>query len=375
LKRISEMFKANRVSKRRAWASRVHGGSLTTIGAPSTPFSRAGIGALALLSALLGASPLWAQSRPEPIADQLLAAVRQEGLSLGLLVQAVLDPAVDPDDASAPGVSVAAMRILLGGRLDAGFEYFLQANLAGAPSMLDARVGWSRSPSFAVHAGRFKTPFSKELLTFAGSIDFVNRSRVVDALAPGRQAGVQLSGVAKQGVRWTLGGFSGPLNAPVNESLLGVARFEVVSRRPTDDGISWSIAGSGAIGRDAAVAGQALGSTFEGDGSVLGLDARLSFRRLLVAGELIAAEWTPVGTAEADAGGLYITAGWMTGARSQILARWDRYRAPGEAKDDALLLGFNLWPTSVSEVQVNWQAPISGSPSPHKLLVNFQVGF
>jgi hypothetical protein len=84
--------------------------------------------------------------------------------------------------------------ILLSGSLDGDFDYFLQTNFAASPSILDARVGWTASEQFGVWAGRFKTPVSAELLTFAGSLDFVNRSRMVEALAPGRQMGVQFRG-------------------------------------------------------------------------------------------------------------------------------------------------------------------------------------
>jgi hypothetical protein len=59
-----------------------------------------------------------------------------------------------------------------------------------------------------------------------------------------------------------------------------------------------------------------------------------------------------------------------------VLARWDRFDDVGTADaDDNIVFGFNAWPTSASEIQVNWVAPIAGSDSPHKLLINFQVGF
>ena len=61
--------------------------------------------------------------------------------------------------------------------------------------------------------------------------------------------------------------------------------------------------------------------------------------------------------------------------KNQLLLRWDRYRPVGTDDDNALMLGFNTWPTSVSEIQVNWLLPIAGSSSPHKLLINFQIGF
>ena len=176
--------------------------------------------ALFLATALLSSAPLQGQTldEPEPILDAVRAAFTQEGLTLGMLLQTVLDPAIDNSDAAAASVQVAAMRVRLAGNLDGGFNYLIQTNFVGAPSILDARVGWDVSEQLGIWAGRFKTPFSRELLTYAGSIDLVNRSRVVDGLAPGRQMGVQLHGQAGPGTSWSIGGFTGPDNSPANES-------------------------------------------------------------------------------------------------------------------------------------------------------------
>ena len=57
----------------------------------------------------------------------------------------------------------------------------------------------------------FKAPFSKEFLIGADAIDFVNRSRVVAVLAPGRQIGLQARGRLNPGipVDYNLGIFNG----------------------------------------------------------------------------------------------------------------------------------------------------------------------
>ena len=331
---------------------------------------------LALAATATFFAPLQAQTHtePEPVLDALRAAFNQEGLRLGMLLQTVLDPAIDNSDAAEPSVQIAAMRLRLTGDLDGGFNYAFQTNFVGTPSILDARLGWDASDEFGIWAGRFKTPFSRELLTYAGSIDLVNRSRVVDALAPGRQMGIQLHGQAGPGTSWSLGGFTGPDNSPANESIIGVARFEVSPQLDQDD-VDLSFAASAAIGRDGAIAGGTIGQGFQGDGTIFGIDGRMTSGRLLVAGEAIIGDFDPVAAASMDAAGLYLTAGWMTAATQQVLVRWDRYRGIGASSDDAIVFGFNAWPTTASEIQINWIAPIAGSTMPHKILVNFQLGF
>jgi hypothetical protein len=167
------------------------------------------------------------QETGEPIYDELVALVTQDALTIGTLFQAVVDPSIDSDDAQSANISVAAARLLMGGVLDNGFRYFLQTNFAASPSVLDARVGWVYDDQFGVWAGRFKTPFNQELLDYAGSIDFVNRSRVVSQLGTNRQYGVQIA--TRVGIATLqLGGFTGPNAAPSGEDLAGVARVAIV---------------------------------------------------------------------------------------------------------------------------------------------------
>lgn len=322
--------------------------------------------------ALAGPRAVVAQAPTEPIADRVRELLTHDGFEVGFLLQAVVDPALDDGDSDPASVQLAAARLLLRGALDSGFEYFIQTNFAAAPSVLDARVGWRASERFGIWAGRFKTPLSREFLVFAGSIDFVNRSRVVAAMAPGRQMGVQVGGQLTEGLDWSVGGFTGVDSSPVNESLVGVARLDLTRSMEPDRTLRVGI--SGAMGRDGALAPRLLGEGFEGDGSIVEIDGRLESGRLLLAGEVIAAWYDEIGTAESDASGFYLTGGWMTSDRTQALVRWDRFTAPGAEADDNLVLGFNAWPTTASEIQVNWIAPVAGSAAPHKLLVNFQVG-
>jgi hypothetical protein len=337
---------------------------------PTRPI-RAGL-LLALGFMVLPCAPsrVAAQSEPEPILEQLRSVFDQPGLKVGLLLKAVGDPGIDDQTAS---MRMTAARFRVSGDLDGGFRYDLQTNFAAAPSLLDARVGWTSGSAFAVDAGRFKTPFSREFLTAAGSLDFIDRARVVQALVPNRQFGVQLSGRLNEYVAWAAGGFTGTSNTPTGEPLGGVFRLEGTSIEVGEGRLS--LAGQVAAGQDGAVAPSF--AAFRGDGLLYGLDGRFESGRLLLSGEYIRAEWEPNVGVDQDADGLFLTAGWRLEEAHQVLARWDRYRGPGSGAeaDDALVLGYNVWPTSVSAIQFNSIFPLRDSALPYRLLVNFQIGF
>jgi hypothetical protein len=315
-----------------------------------------------------------AQEESEPRLAQVLKVLSHEGLRLGMLLQVVGDPSIDGDDPVPASVQIAAARLRLEGDLDGGFNYKLQTNFAQSASLLDALVGWSTGHAFGLRAGRFKAPISSEFLTYAGAIDFVNRSRAVSELALGRQLGVQLNGRPSSLIHWSLSGFTGTESPAGGNPLVGVGRLEATPSWPEHHDTRITFAASAAVGRDGAVGTRAQGTDFEGEAVLGEADIRVESGRLLFAAEYLAANWDGPGGNE-DAAGHYLTTGWMTGERTQLLARWDRYRPPGEESDDAILLGLNVWPTSASEIQVNWWAPVADDTSPHKVLVNFQIGF
>ena len=326
---------------------------------------------LVCVLSLTAAAPASAQQDPEPILEQVQRLFSSPGMSLGFLLQAVADPGIDDDPAR---VTVPNARLRLYGQLDKGFGYKLQTNHAGTSTMLDAQVTWSPGPELIIAAGRFKAPFSREFLIYGGSIDFVDRSRVVSRLAPNRQMGVQLGGRLDEVFSWTVGGFTGANNSTSDESLIGVVRLEG-SGIEVGDG-TLAVGANFAGGREDAIGARQLGPAFTGDGLLYGADARFVSGPLMLAGEYIRGEWEPdVGVTDVESDGFYFTAGYMVQEMRQILIRWDRFEAPGAIEaDDVLIFGFNAWPTSATEIQVNWLVPLKDSSEIHKILVNFQVG-
>jgi hypothetical protein len=170
-----------------------------------------------------------------------------------------------------------------------------------------------------------------------------------------------------------VGGFTGGENQPRNESLVGVARLEGVAI-PLGGG-ALSVAAQAAVGRDGAIAGRTYPVTFEGEGVLLGVDARFELGRLMVAGEYHRADWDPLGAAGTDSDGWFATAGWTVLPGHQAVARWDRYRALGAAASDYLVVGYSVSPSSAVQLLANWWAPLDEGGEPHRALVSLELRF
>lgn len=340
---------------------------VTVSGGSAAAFLGAVAGVVSLVAC---ATPARAQEQDEPALAALREAVTHPWLTLGALLVTNVDVGLEDAPTSA---SIRAARLRLGGTLDGGFSYFLQTNFASTPALLDARIGWSPSQALTVYAGRFKAPYSRELLAYLGDLDFIVRSRVVDALVPFRQIGLQATGRVGDHAALTVGGFTGGENQTRNESLVGVARLEGVAI-PVGGG-EISLAGQAAVGRDGAIAGRTYPTSFEGEGVLLGADARFELGRLLLAGEYHRADWDPLGAAETDSDGWFATAGWTVLPGHQALARWDRYRAPDAETSDYLVVGYNFWASSAVQLLANWWAPLDGGGEPHRVLASLELRF
>ena len=77
-----------------------------------------------------------------------------------------------------------------------------------------------------------------------------------------------------------------------------------------------------------------------------------------------------------DPYGYHATTGYRLGPRSQVLLRLDSFFADGLRENSHLIIaGYNLWPTQVTELQINYIVPASGAGfKNHQLLVNAQLG-
>jgi len=336
------------------------------------------------IAALLVIAPVaGAQEAGEPLFEELTRSFKKKSLSIGALFQAVADFRDERSFPGQNGFSIANMRLMVYGELDSGFGYLFAANFVNSPAILDAKMYYALFPGLVVDGGLFKAPFSREFLTFAGSIDFVNRSRVVSALAPGRQLGVNIRGATGEGtLAYGVGVFNGNAfdgNTNDSDEFLWVARLAFLppSMRDPSGSDQLELAVNVAYSEDENVSlGGDLLDGFSGQRALIGADARLTRGDLLLAGEFIVAEL------DVDAGerfeplGWHLTAGYMVTPKSQLLVRWDRFDSDDLQSDpDLIILGYNLWPTSPTELQVNYVIPTRGGADNHQLLVNAQVAF
>lgn len=319
----------------------------------------------------------------EPLFDALVERFRTPSLRVTALLQLVADFQRERSFPGNNGFSVANARLGIAGRLDRGFDYLMRANFSspGGPSILDARLSYAPNRSVAVDVGQFKVPFSREFLTGAGTIDFVNRAQVVSALAPGRQIGVQVRGGASDdrvGVAAGLwNGNAAGSNGNDDQRFLYAARLTV---RPMADA-----SGPGALELGANVAGSndarvtLVGGRlpdFAGRRRLIGADLRWSEGPWLASVEVIAADLDPETGGRIEPSGFHATVGYRFVPRLQGLARWERFQPDGLGPDqDLLIAGLNVTASRPVGLQVNYIVPTEASPRFHQLLANLQLDF
>jgi hypothetical protein len=85
-------------------------------------------------------------------------------------------------------------RIGLEGRFLKHFQYELERDFRTKHPWKDAFVDFDHFDKAGFQAGKFKIPFSLEQLTSINNLEFVNRSRMAQDLAPARDIGVMLHG-------------------------------------------------------------------------------------------------------------------------------------------------------------------------------------
>ncbi|TFG89302.1 MAG: hypothetical protein E4H17_00910 [Gemmatimonadales bacterium] len=321
---------------------------------------------------------------PRAAQDSLLTELahrfQSEPLRLGMLLQVVGDFQDNRNDGSSNGFRIPNARLKLSGRLDNGFGYLLQTNFASSTVLLDAALSYRAAEPFTLQAGKFKVPFSGELLTAAGELDFIDRAQVVRALAPGRQLGAQAEGrVARGVVQYGLGVFSGNTESSNDDDrLLTAGRVAIVPFRSTPSSTrQLEIAGNLAYSHDTNVSLGALGSSFAGRRTLYGADVRWRHDDWLVAGEFIGARLEPDSGSTTNPVGWQGTLGYHISRKFQLLARWDALRPDGPGADsDLLLIGFRAWPTGAVQCRLAYQRDLAMTDSsPHGVLAGAQLGF
>jgi len=337
---------------------------------------------LTLLAVLSLAAPL--SLHAQEVAEELRDAMKSEVFNLEMLFRTDAELRLE-DGGERSHVDVAVARLRARGRLDGGFQYFAQFEFARDPNVLDLRLGWSPGTEFLVRAGRFKTPFSREFLTFFGARDLNGTARIVGRLAPNRQYGVEMSGRASDHFRWQVGGFTGGSSSASNEPGLVVGRVVFDRLFASESGSGVSLGLNAGAGTDQAIAQRLYGSGFRGDGTLVGVDARYERGPLLLSTEWIRGDYEsdlhapgdgePQVIDDSGASGIQVTAAWQFTDVVQGLIRWDRFDGPDSAADDLMLLGLNITPTDYVRMQAIYRLPFEDASETHRMYANIQLFF
>jgi phosphate-selective porin len=120
---------------------------------------------------------------------------------------------------------VRRARLQLNGDLNSRISYAIQGDVLKLPNLLDAEVEFKATRGLKFTAGQFKLPFSLSSLTADNLEATIERAKVVNSFAPGRDTGVQGrdSGLQSSGtfgstraIDYSAGVFSGELliNSP-----------------------------------------------------------------------------------------------------------------------------------------------------------------
>jgi hypothetical protein len=352
---------------------------------------------MSLLILVFSTTCLFSEDTEEPLLENLRDTFQKKYLSFGMVLQTVADFQVERSFPGNNGFNISNLRLRVYGELDKNFSYFMMANFINSVSILDTRIDYRFSKKFILRAGLFKTSFSKEFLTGAESIDFVNRSRIVAVVAPGRQIGVQAQGWLFDSfpIWYGAGIFNGNSfgsNVNDNNDFLYSGRISLhpFKTKSTQQFLEIGVNGAFSKDRTARISANLNPFVFEpvffrGDRTLYGVDIRYSSKKLLLAGEYLMGEFDGEFTllssdeviGDLKPQGYYFTTGYMMTKNTQILARLDSFKFNNnQSNSEWIILGFNIWPTEVAEFQFNYIIDSDEKDVKfNQLLVNAQVAF
>ncbi len=205
-------------------------------------------------------------------------------------------------------------RLQATGVLSRGFSYRLQAEFRtgnvgtgkASVSLTDAYIRWAHQ-ALGIQVGQFKTPFTKEYLMSITDIESLDRSTVVDSLAPKRDIGAMVDYQAGKRATFAVGAFNGEgqnVTSNKDSTVLGVARATV---RPIPELT---------IGANVA--------RYFGDSTRYGADVSLETARFLARGEWLAQQRDSLG-GKSDRG-WWALAGYRVIPDVQLVGKYEDFR-------------------------------------------------
>lgn len=316
-----------------------------------------GGGAIALLALGTSAGAVRAQEEAPPV-------------EIGGLLQTGLR--IEPGDAGREdGFDLFAARVALAGEVGIVFEYFSQLEFDPEREvfrLLDARADLPILPEATVSFGMFRPPFGLEALVDRGDLTFLDRAQATEAIAPGRQVGVAVTGEALDR-RLAYGGglFNGNGRRLENDGgdflFAGRAQFNTVGPIPFYEdlvvqvgaSLLWSEDTRAELGRGLdeftpEEPRRALETEFAGERLLWGVDLHASYGGWSLTGEFLRGDFDlapadgETGEVPLEAYGGYLEAGYRAWGAIEGVVRYDGFRPVAGDARDYLLLGLNIYP-------------------------------
>lgn len=295
-------------------------------------------------------------AQPAPSDTTFVSLVRGTELAMGAILQA--DGAVGTGPMTS-GFDVPLARLRFQGKARSA-RFFIQTDILRSPAVVDARLRLPITQSVSITAGQYKAPFSREYLLSSASLPFLERSRVVNGLAPKRQVGVSMrASLAASRLHLEGGVFNGNGTSGLNDNdaLLYVGRLS--SSLPLAGGALRLGMGAG-YSRDHSITLPLFGGGFTGRRLLLGADVALQWQGWMLAGEWLTASYDVTGGRAYRPSGYHVTTGYRLATRHQLLLRVDGFHPDGLnslSPGEHVLIGYNLFWTRALKFQANYEAP------------------
>ena len=281
------------------------------------------------------------------------------------------------------GFDIRKARLDVRGNFSPYFAYFLQADFAGTPKLIDAYAEIKLADYFNITIGQTKIPFSAENMASDNKMESIDRSQVVEALVGrgqdvignqnGRDIGVQLGGsFGKYEKRFLFDYRIGVLNGAginqedKNDNKDFVGRLVAHPVKGFDVGGSY-YTGTGNFGKPTAT---------NQDRNRYGIELNYEYKRFCVRGEFIEGKDGAI-----TRNGWYAQTGYfLIPAKFQLIAKYDTYDTNTSASNDistAYLLGgsynFNNW----SRIQAGYTFKREEGPeiSNDLAVIQYQISF
>jgi len=248
------------------------------------------------------------------------------------------------------GLIIRRARFSLAGDVLKNVKIKVQIDLLKNPVLLDAQIDWTLAKAAVVRFGQFKIPFSLESTTSDADLDMIDRSQVVNKIAPGwdigangRDMGVVLTG-----------------QAPVFEYAVGAFNGAGINKADTNDHKDLS---ARLVARPGG--GLSIGASYY-DGLYSTAAGALRTVRERIGGEAawvtdslsLKAEYIRAKDAAVSRDGGYVQAGvFVLPKKLQVLLRYDAYDKDRSASGDlidAYTGGLNWFLADRNKLQINY---------------------